>query len=97
MILGTNNGIYYDARYITAVSLPQQKLLNVYPNPSSAQIFLPNELLYKKIELKNIAGQLIREMNIASVLDISFLSPGIYILSITDIAGNSYYTKVVKN
>lgn len=56
----------------------------IYPNPSNSVIYLQEEqLMISKIQVKNSLGQNVKTINDAfEVVDLSNLSPGIYILKI---------------
>jgi hypothetical protein len=69
---------------------------NIYPNPTNGTIYI--ETFGKKIrsiELLDLSGKIILEFNPSELIDISFISKGLYLLVITSESETSI-TKILK-
>ena len=73
------------------------ELFTVYPNPFSQELHLNTSLQIEKLELFSMDGSMVFEQqNPTSVLNLSHLSSGLYLLQIK--SGNKVFRqKVVKN
>lgn len=70
-----------------------------YPNPASGtfSIALPSGIAAAAVEVLSVDGRVIhRYSNGAGVLDCSFLVPGAYVLRCHDTAGQTYFTRLMK-
>lgn len=85
-----------------SVNIPEDKrnnLLALYPNPATNTLYLDNKgnINYTKLAIMDLSGRKLVEKNYHSVLDITSLAPGIYILQIRDLAGKQRVLKFAKN
>lgn len=73
--------------------------LEVFPNPAKNQITVNGILIDSQIEIVNLLGQKTLSQPITSsnnLVDVSQLSPGIYIATLSNKDGKSFSTKLVK-
>ena len=90
-----------DSDFPTAIATAQQpvKAALVYPNPAKDNITIAfTQPQQGSITLSNVQGQTVKEEKLGGVsttIDISALTPGMYILSVTIQTGSEYF-KVVK-
>jgi hypothetical protein len=73
--------------------------IRVYPNPSSDQLKIQTDSYIEKVSIYNLTGQMVKDVQTReeknAIIDISDLSPGIYLVKVK--SSNGYYTgKVVK-
>lgn len=82
-------------KFETSINNPANKpIISVYPNPADDVVFVSSDNV-KKIDVYNTSSQLMFSVTNTSVLDISGLAKGMYILQIE--TGNQVYkTKVLK-
>jgi len=66
-----------------------------YPNPTSGYLFLKNKV--KDATVFNMAGQKVASYQNATMIDISHLPIGNYIINITDATGKISSQKIIKN
>jgi pyruvate/2-oxoglutarate dehydrogenase complex dihydrolipoamide acyltransferase (E2) component len=70
-------------------SVTGKTTVRVYPNPASGKLYIAAPYAGKvSLSLSSIAGQEVLRQQHAAEMDISKLAPGMYILKITDAAGN---------
>jgi|GEM_PF-2979439 len=70
-------------------SIAGNTAVRVYPNPASGKLYIAAPYAGRvSLSLSSIAGQEVRRQQHAMEMDISTLAPGMYILKITDDAGN---------
>ena len=101
-----DDGMFYnpsgeDCEYLlTHLGLNEanQPNLNLFPNPAENSIKIQSECNSSTIIITNLNGEIIVELeNITNNdIDISFLSPGIYLLNQTTIDGNISISRFVK-
>lgn len=72
--------------------------LNVYPNPTAEKVFLSyHNIAVSRIELMDISGRKLRTFAPDSkILDISLITPGMYLLDIRTADGKKRVFKIVK-
>jgi hypothetical protein len=83
---------------ITALEDVKVDNIRVFPNPAHNELFLeaPNEITIQAIEILNINGQVIRQINAnTSVIDVNELTQGIYILRVST-SNSIMYKRFVK-
>ncbi len=88
----TNPKYIFDAGTLAGITMltPTQNDLQLYPNPANEQLYVRYETTTKNavVEIYDVTGQLVKQekMNFSSTqqIDISNLSPGLYVLKITD-------------
>ena len=73
--------------------LKNETLVNVYPNPSSDNIYIDTKSDNFEVELYNLSGSLIYKTNSQKVIDLSNIPNGLYMLSVKD--GNDTYRQKV--
>lgn len=71
--------------------------LNVYPNPTKNYISVDSNELIRHIMLYNLLGELIIKESNISMLDLSYLSNGVYLLKIILDHGNEVTKKIIKH
>ncbi|MGV6861117.1 MAG: T9SS type A sorting domain-containing protein [Putridiphycobacter sp.] len=72
------------------------KVLNVYPNPTHDNIYIPQS--FKTISVFTTLGQKVLEVNTGdTILDVSALQKGIYLIQAVDQNGMVYQSKILKN
>lgn len=89
---------------LQADKLPYENRIRIWPVPAGNQLFVDTETLIGArvgIRICSYSGMLVynNEVMIDSEemqMDISFLSPGYYILSLTDTAGRSYHGAFIR-
>ncbi|MFM2223970.1 MAG: hypothetical protein RJA07_172 [Bacteroidota bacterium] len=83
-------------------SVATQYQLSVYPNPCNEKLLVrSNKLLVNTIEVTNVVGRIVfqqinKSLNQQLQIDVSKLSSGIYFIKATDINGNVWNGKFVK-
>ena len=80
---------------VTSLALTNAKPLNIYPNPTRGEIFV-NSINIHNVKVNSLLGQEIKVPYTSKSIDISHLPEGIYIITVTDINGEIYRTKVIK-
>ncbi len=78
-----------------------ESLISVFPNPTNdmLEVKLANGLM-KFIRVFSVNGQLLQSFEPGSaktVLDLSFLNAGFYLLEVQDMEGNTFKEKVIVN
>jgi hypothetical protein len=70
----------------------------IFPNPAASNIFIQSDAVIKEFSIQTLDGKIIKNgiINIDSGIDISNLSPGIYILNCTDILNKSFNSVFIK-
>ena len=74
-----------DAEYITASEeVDPNRNFSFYPNPTSGIIHLESHQANdpEQIEIRSLTGQLIRTANFTNVLNLEWLTDGVYILRV---------------
>ncbi|MFT7614340.1 MAG: hypothetical protein ACI9J3_003322 [Parvicellaceae bacterium] len=84
----------------TGIIHPTQNLMKVYPNPTAGWITieLPEDALNGTITILNLMGQQVVKRQVSKTIfseDLSSLSKGIYLVSVTSTTGNTYLQKLV--
>ncbi|MFM2224092.1 MAG: hypothetical protein RJA07_294 [Bacteroidota bacterium] len=83
-------------------SVAAQYQLSVYPNPCNEKLLVrSNKLLVNTVEVTNVVGRIVfqqinKSLNQQLQIDVSKLSSGIYFIKATDINGNVWNGKFVK-
>ena len=83
----------------SVVTQPETPNLNIYPNPSSGILYFQsiNINATAKIVVCNMLGEAVAEYSYASLIDISHLPQGVYVIRLKDGVGNiSGATRIVK-
>ncbi|MFA9221269.1 MAG: choice-of-anchor L domain-containing protein [Sediminibacterium sp.] len=83
---GISNGCLNnsDAQMVVGVHELYQNSFSVYPQPADQEIFFSNVNELKTVKAFDATGKLVlMENNVSSVLNISTLSPGFYVLHVT--------------
>ncbi len=71
--------------------------ISLYPNPIVNEVYLHAETPLDRLWIYSLTGELLLEESIQSqAIDLSDFSAGIYILQMTDLTGNYYSQKVIK-
>jgi hypothetical protein len=98
----TNNGfkLYIDDISVTkedpaSVSVISQTQVAVYPNPTSDLVYIQAEAEITKIILSDLSGKLIQDNELSTVVKLTDLPNGIYLLSISTTQG-SITKRIVK-
>jgi hypothetical protein len=70
----------------------------IFPNPAASNIFIQSDAVIKEFSIQTLDGKIIKNgiINIDSGIDISNLSPGVYILNCTDILNKSFNSVFIK-
>ncbi|MGV6861116.1 MAG: T9SS type A sorting domain-containing protein [Putridiphycobacter sp.] len=72
------------------------KALNVYPNPTHDNIYLPQT--FKTVSVFTTLGQKVLEVKTGdTILDVSTLPKGLYLIQAVDQNGMVYQSKIIKN
>jgi hypothetical protein len=89
------NFMFYQKEFCIANNIDEGKenIINVYPNPASNELYINDLIKNSVINLYDMNGILIlsQHTDVSSIVDISHLPNGIYVLQM-----NSNYTKVLK-
>lgn len=112
LAIGSNGGnpsqtqfpVQYEVDYVrvyqpapTAVNQINDKLVKIYPNPTSEIIHINADVPVKKMQLYDIAGcQIFNIDEPVAMLDISALKNGIYVLKLSFIDGRYVSERIVK-
>jgi len=83
-----------------SIIYPTEELMKLYPNPTAGWITieLPDDALNGTITILNLMGQQVVKRQVTKTIfseDLSSLSKGIYLVSVTSTAGNTYLQKLV--
>jgi len=73
--------------------------LSISPNPASSQIIIESNEIIESVEICNTQGKRLKNVDLdenKNKIDISELSPGIYIITITTKKSSSYSSKFLK-
>lgn len=83
---------------LTELSIAENELtsLSIYPNPVKDILHIQARVDIAKVELYNVAGQLIFEQSESDNINISSLSNGFYIVKIMDTNGHFETKKILK-
>ena len=95
---GISNGCLNssDAQMVVGVNELYQNSFNVYPQPADQEIFFSNVNEPKTVKAFDATGKLVlMENNVSSVLNISTLSPGFYVLQVTNRNGKQERVSVM--
>jgi hypothetical protein len=90
------------AEPLSNVSAPvlKNEAFRVYPNPANSRLFLDNLNGYSVINVSNIVGQVVFQTTtdaISTSIDVSGLKNGVYLINVSDEAGNRNVQKFIKN
>ena len=95
---GISNGCLNSsvAQMVVGVDELYQNSFSVYPQPADQEIFFSNVNEPKTVKAFDATGKLVlMETNVSSVLDISNLSPGFYVLHVTNRNGKQERVSVM--
>ena len=90
-----NHNILVDFENILSVNDASISDIKVYPNPSSAYIYVEGNEKIKSLQLYNLAGQKLDETN-KDILDISKLTSGLYLLKVQTKDNHISTHKIIK-
>ena len=101
-IASAGNGVVYKI-IDSSLSLNEfnKKGLRFYPNPAKTEIFIKNdtETSLSKVKIFDLTGKLVLtkvvENNTAPSVNIMTLSSGLYLITIEDVSGNQYQSKLI--
>lgn len=97
---GISNGCLNNsvAQMVVGVNELHPNSFSVYPQPADQEIFFTNANEPKTVKVFDATGKLVSlENNVSSVLNISMLSPGFYVLHVTNINGKQERVSVMVN
>ncbi len=66
----------------SGISENQLSTINFYPNPANDFLFLENENEFSNVRIMDLLGNLLIDKNYGNGIDVSNLSPGIYLFSV---------------
>ena len=75
--------------------------LSFYPNPAKTEIFIKNssDITLSKIKIFDLTGKLVLtkavDNNDIPSVNITTLSSGMYLISVEDVTGNQYQSKLI--
>jgi len=72
------------------------QFFNIYPNPTSSNIRIQSDIPFQKVELISPSGE-VKNKGISKQINLSESRAGIYFIRITDLNGQIYLQKLVKN
>ena len=91
-----SNGNYQSV--LTAIDFNEQmSAFKIYPNPTSAFIFVNIQNQVKEVSIYNLVGQKMESKLDNNKIEVSNLVNGTYFIKIADQIGNFYTTKFIKN
>ncbi len=75
---------------------PYESHITIYPNPASDILYIESQALISSINIYNLNGQLLSTESSKSLIEISHLAKGVYLLNLS-LANNRFYkTRFVK-
>jgi hypothetical protein len=95
---GISNGCLNnsDVQMVVGVNELHQNAFSIYPQPADQEIFFSNVNEPKTVKAFDATGKLVlMESNVSSVLNISTLSPGFYVLHVTNRNGKQERVSVM--
>lgn len=103
-----NISVHHNSTYPSKIILPgsnptlaieshQAKSFNIYPNPVKNQIYLDCPFVWENVVIYNLQGQaqVLTSLN-QNQIQLNHLSPGLYVIQLTDENGQTYHQKFVK-
>lgn len=80
------------------INVTEQNDISIYPNPVSDNVYIKNYKKVKTLEIFDVSGEKIKEINnlISDEINLSDLKKGIYLFQIHTV-GNKIQMKIVKN
>lgn len=80
------------------IEFGSSQMMGIYPNPATdiINIALRNGADVESVEIINLAGQNVIQAKAVDNVNISFLTPGVYVVKVIDKEGVTHFTKVVK-
>lgn len=94
-----DNAVMLKIETLSAYQPVMEEVVQVFPNPSSASVTVKAEQFIKSIRVVNFHGQVVEELfnlnNKETILDVSKLNVGTYILQIHTHIGKSFSKKIV--
>lgn len=70
--------------------------VSVYPNPTNGILNIVSKVSIETIELFNQLGQLVLSGKNGSMIDVSSLSQGVYLMTLKDVSGTTSVKRIVK-
>lgn len=73
--------------------------ITIYPNPTNGSISVDGVMKGSALYVFNASGQIVGEYNVGehkTIIELSSLSPGVYMLQATDLLGNINFEKVIR-
>ena len=95
-----NSSFVEETIYITITSITENRLvknLKAFPNPTNGILNISASSQIKSLELFSIYGQQIEVKSGSDYVDLTNLSPGLYLLKVVDVYGNYGNLRVEKN
>jgi len=95
-----NSSFVEETIYISITSIAENRLvknLKAFPNPTNGILNISATSQLKSLELFNIYGQRIEVKSGSDYIDLTNLSPGLYLLKVVDVYGNYGNLRVEKN
>jgi len=74
-----------------------EKVINVYPNVTSGEVKIDHQYAIRQVRVLDQSGKSILTFSSLAVLDLGSLDGGVYFLSITDINGDHFLKRIIKN
>ena len=79
------------------ISISSDNKLIIYPNPTSAKIFVNERFIDCKYEIASITGTIVKRGKIKTNIDLSKLNTGVYFIKISEIqSGRINVAKIIK-
>ena len=100
-IASGNGTIYKIIDSSLAVNNFNKNGLSFYPNPAKTEIFIKNttDITLSKVKIFDLTGKLVLtkaiDNNDAPSVNITSLSSGMYLISVEDVTGNQYQSKLI--
>lgn len=95
-----NSSFVEETIYITITSIQENRMvknLKAFPNPTNGILNISASTQIKSIELFSFYGQQLEVKSGSDYVDLSNLSPGLYLLKVVDVYGNYGNLRVEKN
>ena len=89
-------GSYWYEEPIDGLYNNSTNTIKVYPNPVSDVLTIDNSIGVTSVMVTNSIGQLVKQVYNKNSLKVNDLIAGVYLISITDENGTTYYQRIVK-